>query len=94
MSWLSICFMVSSATPTVISSAVPPNGNCAMSHTANTMSGVSAIAARNSEPGRVMRFRTLARYFSVGGPGRMPGMNPPCFRMMSACCAGLNAIAV
>ena len=27
ISWLSICFIVSSATPTVMSSAVPPNGN-------------------------------------------------------------------
>ena len=65
-----------------------------MSQTANTISGVSAMAARKSDPGSVMRFSTLARYFSVGGPGRMPGMNPPCLRMMSACCAGLNAIAV
>ena len=65
-----------------------------MSQSANTSSGVSAITARNSEPGSVMRLSTLARYFSVGGPGRMPGMNPPCLRMMSACCGGLNAIAV
>ena len=52
------------------------------------------MTTRNSEPGSVMRFSTLARYRSVGGPGRMPGMKPPCLRMMSACCAGLNAIAV
>ena len=37
-----------------------------------------------------MRFSTLARYFSVGGPGRMPGMKPPCLRMMSACCCGVE----
>ena len=49
---------------------------------------------RKIAPGSVMRFSTLARYFSVGGPGRIPGMKPPCLRMMSACCCGLNAIAV
>ena len=61
ISWLSICFIVSSATPTVMSSAVPPNGNWLMSQNANTSNGTTAIVARNNEPGSVMRLSTLAR---------------------------------
>ena len=35
-----------------------------------------------------------ARYRSVCGPGRMPGMKPPCLRIWSACLCGSNWIAV
>ena len=74
--------------------AVPPNGNCVMFQAAKTNSGITAITIRKIDPGSVIRFSTCWRYRSVGGPGRMPGMNPPCLRMTSACCCGLKAIAV
>ena len=94
MSWLSICFIVSRATPTAMSSVVPAKGNRVIPQTAKAIDGSRATKARNSEPGSVMRLRMPARYFSVGGPGLMPGMNPPCYRMMSACWCGSNVIAV
>ena len=61
MSWLSICFIVSSATPTVMRSDVPPKGNWLMSQNANTSNGVTAMTARNYDPGSVMRLSTFAR---------------------------------
>jgi hypothetical protein len=54
--------MVSSATPTVISSDVPPNGNCCTGRkNAKKIAGSSATAARNSDPGSVIRVRTKLR---------------------------------
>ena len=47
--------------------------------------GVMATPPRNSAPGQVIRLRMWARYRSVGCPGLIPGIYPPCFRMMSAC---------
>src|SRR5947208_16167620 len=84
--------MVSSATPTVIRIAVPPNGNCGMLYTAKKIEGKRAMEARNSEPGSVMRTRMLFRYSAVGRPGRMPGMNPPYFRRLSAVSVGVDLI--
>src|SRR5688500_20083158 len=96
VSWDSICFMVSRATPTTMRIEVPPNGNVcgSSSHTANTMEGTRAIVARNIEHGRVIRLRMRCRYSDVGFPGRMPGMNPAYLRQLSAVSTGLNEIAV
>ena len=41
-----------------------------------------------------MRFRMFDRYWAVGAPGLMPGMNPPYLRMLSAVSIGLNEMAV
>ena len=59
MSWLSICFTVSRPTPTMMMIEEPPNGmlDPTLSRT-NAMVGMSATAARYSEPGAVMRVMT------------------------------------
>ena len=54
------------------------------------MSGRTAIAARNTAPGSVMRVSTRSMYSAVLRPGRMPGMKPPYFRMFSARSFGFN----
>jgi hypothetical protein len=57
MSWDSICYMVSSPTPTVIRMAVPPNGNDCTLPAASAMKGRIATAPRNRAPGRVILVR-------------------------------------
>ena len=61
MSWLSICFIVSRATPTAMRIDVPPNANACTSAKASSSDGSRAMAAMNSAPGSVMRARILAR---------------------------------
>src|SRR4029450_10267103 len=39
--------------------------------------GAIATTARKSEPGSVRRVSTRSRYCAVGGPGRIPGREPP-----------------
>ena len=46
--------------------------------------GATAMKARKSAETRVIRERTRSRYSAVGRPGRMPGMKPPYFFMLSA----------
>jgi len=53
--------MVSSATPTLMSSVVPANGMVVMFQTDSRIEGVSATAARNKLPGSVILFRIRAR---------------------------------
>jgi hypothetical protein len=58
MSWLSICFTVSSPTPTMIRTAVPPNGKFwfwPLPVMPRKKFGSTAMTPRYSEPGRVMR---------------------------------------
>ena len=86
--------MVSSATPTVIRMDVPPNGTWVTPQNARAADGINAIAAKKIAPGNVIRTSTSFKYFAVGAPGRIPGMNPPYLRMLSAVSTGLNAIAV
>src|SRR5690606_4815373 len=90
----SICFIVSSATPTTISSAVPPKYRLGMFVNSLKNTGSTEIAARNSAPARVRRISTRSRYSVVGRPGRIPGMYPPYLRRLSDTSAGLNWIAV
>src|SRR5690606_19858493 len=71
----SICFIVSSDTPTTINRAVPPKNTPGMLVTAaNTIGNTAAISAKNSEPANVMRISTRSKNSVVGLPGRMPGM--------------------
>ena len=56
--------------------------------------GSMAINARNMAPGSVTLVSTLSIYSEVLFPGRMPGMKPPYFCMLSARSCGLNTIAV
>ena len=41
---------------------------------ARKIEGIRAMAARNRDPGKVMRLRMFDRYWAVGPPGRMPGV--------------------
>ena len=72
----------------------PPNGNWLIPQTRehdrrDQRDGGQVDRARQRDPRedvvQVLRGRR---------PGRMPGMNPPCLRMLSAVSTGLNAIAV
>lgn len=53
LNWLSICFIVSKATPTVIKIEIPlkPRG---ISHIAEAIEGRTATEARKTEPGKVI----------------------------------------
>ena len=84
---------VSSATPTTISSDVPPNRNGTLTMSEMT-TGSSAMTVRNSAPGSVMRVTTRSMYSAVRAPGFTPGMNPPCFFRFSAMSTGLKMIDV
>src|SRR5215472_576740 len=77
ISCVSSCFMVSSATPTTMSSAVPPRyiWFCGMLVTRAAPSGSTTVMRpRKIAPANVTRFMTAARYSAVGLPGLMPGM--------------------
>ena len=60
MSWLSICFIVSSATPTTIRIEMPENPRDRLNQIA-TSEGSTATEARNSDPGSVIRDRMCSR---------------------------------
>ena len=47
-----------------------------------------------SDPTRVMRVNTRSMNSAVFFPGRIPGMNPPCFLRFSATSVGLKVTAV
>ena len=68
---------VSRATPTMISSEVPPK-NAATDPGTPIMPlstcGTMATRRRPTPPMRVMRVITASRYSAVARPGRMPGM--------------------
>src|SRR4051795_3419947 len=73
----SIWRIVSRATPTTISTEVPPSARevaCEKPPYLMKMLGNTATAARKIEPGSVSRVSTRSRYCAVGGPGRIPGM--------------------
>ena len=53
--------MVSSATPTAMSTEVPPKGNWLMRPDREHDDGISAMVARKIEPGSVMRTRMSFR---------------------------------
>ena len=55
LNWLSICFIVSRATPTVIKIEIPlkPKG---ISQIAEAIDGNTATDAKNIEPGKVILF--------------------------------------
>src|SRR5262245_62691228 len=55
-----------------------------------TNAGAIAITARNAAPASVMRVSVWSRYSAVRAPGRMPGMNEPCSRRLSAISCGWN----
>src|SRR5262249_24331958 len=58
-SWLSICFTVSSPTPTAIRMLAPPNGKFWVAPTsASAIIGISAMIPRYTEPGAVSRVST------------------------------------
>ncbi|MNC92312.1 hypothetical protein D3C83_87100 [compost metagenome] len=56
--------------------------------------GMIATIARYVAPASVILARIVSMYSAVRLPGRMPGMNPPYFRMFSATSSGLKMIAV
>ena len=56
--------------------------------------GRMATIARNTEPVSVIFVRMLSIKSDVFLPGRIPGMNPPCFCIVSATSFGLKATAV
>ena len=92
--------MISSDTPTPIRIEMPekPSRPTLLpplpSNWNSSADGMRAMAARNSEPGRVIRLRILARCRSVWGPGRTPVMKPPDLRSSSARRAGSKAMAL
>jgi hypothetical protein len=47
-------------------------------------SGMMAIRARQIAPANVIRVKIVSTYSAVLFPGRIPGINPPYFRMLSA----------
>src|SRR6202035_4290620 len=96
-SWVSICFMVSSATPTTMRIAVPPRYRLVDGtpvRTAVSKGSTTVIIARKSAPARVILPMTLPRYSAVLLPGRIPGMKVDCFFRLSATSTGSNTIAV
>src|ERR1041385_3508597 len=96
-SCVSSCFMVSSATPTTISRAVPPRyiWFCGICVTRAAPSGsTTVIRPRKIAPANVTRFITVARYSAVGRPGLMPGMKLEYRRKLSATSFTSNVTAV
>ena len=85
--------MVSSATPTAISSEVPPKPMPSAVKLPR-MFGRVAITARKIAPAKVILVITLLKYSTVDFPGRIPGINPPFAFMLSATSTGLKVIAV
>ncbi len=53
-----------------------------------------ATIAKNIEPGKVILVKILSINSDVCFPGLIPGINPPCFFILSATSFGLKAIAV
>src|ERR1700730_18191214 len=96
-SWVSICFMVSSATPTTMRMAVPPRYRLVDGtpvRMAVSRGSTTVMSARKSAPASVILPMTLPRYSAVLLPGRMPGMNVDWFFRLSATSTGSNTIAV
>jgi len=56
--------------------------------------GMIEMKARNTDPGSVIRVKTLSRYWAVFLPGLIPGMNPPDRLRLSAISVGLKTMAV
>src|ERR1039457_6598511 len=95
--WVSICFMVSSATPTTIRIAVPPRRNWVVGTPVRKLvaSGRTTVTlARKSAPASVIRLMTLPRYSAVWRPGLIPGMNVDDFLRLSATSLGSKTTAV
>src|SRR6185437_13501943 len=87
------CASVSSPTPTTIKSDVPPKRNGTLIKS-EIQIGSSAMSARKTAPGKVMRDITFSMYSAVFAPGFTPGMKPPCFFRFSAISIGLKMMAV
>ena len=93
LSWLSTCFIVSRATPTVINIDIPLNPS-GMSQIAEAIDGRTATEAKKIEPGNVILLKICDRYVVVEVPGLTQGINPPCLLIMSDCRTGSNWIVV
>ena len=89
-----ICASVSSATPTTISSDVPPKRNgtliASRDHDRQQRDEREEDRAREGDA----RLTTWSMYSAVFAPGFTPGMNPPCFFRFSARSIGLKMIDV
>ena len=55
-------------------------------------SGMNEMMIRYSAPTSVMRVRISLMWSAVRLPGRMPGINPPYFLILSATSLGLKTI--
>ena len=68
LNWLSTCFIVSKATPTVIKIEIPLNPR-GISQIADAIDGRTATDAKNTEPGKVIpvsyTHQTLPTIYSV-----------------------------
>ncbi len=60
VSWLSICFIVSNATPTTMRIDTPENPT-GIAHMAEATAGRMAMSPRKTEPGRVIRLSIRPR---------------------------------
>ena len=69
ISWLSICFIVSSMTPTVMRIDVPPNGNCVMFQNLNTSNGIERDDRQEQRAGQ----RDAVEHLGEVALGRRPG---------------------
>ena len=75
----SIILNDSRITDTTINMLVPPITNPEIPVTADKIVGMTATTPRNRAPTLVILYNTCSRYCFVAIPGRIPGINPPCF---------------
>ena len=69
------------ATPTMMSTEVPPNAwTSELPVNQKMIDGTTARTAIKRAPGRVTWSMVLLMYAAVAAPGRTPGMKPPCLR--------------
>ena len=91
-----ICWIVSSATPTTISSPVPPMNwdRLETAPDAEDQQRYDRDRRQEERPGERDPRQDVVDVLRRARPGRVPGMNPPCFFMFSARSIGLKMIAV
>ena len=80
-------------TPTIMINEVPPNDTLA-SNTPEKTSGIVATIKSPTAPINTMLLSNFVKYSSVGLPGLIPGINPPCFLMLFATSIGLKVMDV
>ena len=90
---LSICFMVSRATPTIMMIDVPPKVRLTGVN-AESKVGMQQMVAKDRPPIQQSLCMILKRYFFVSTPGLIPGMDPPLAARLSAISSVLNTIFV